>query len=155
MVFLDEPTAGLDVASRVMLHELMRELQAGGTTILLATHDMAEASEMATRVAILLRGKIAAIGTPMELTATGAGLTKISVHTEGDCLAKASAAFPAVRQTQRSEDYFIYYSTDIGPTISALIAYLNAQGDPLVDLRVERPTLEDRFLEITTKGAAR
>jgi ABC-2 type transport system ATP-binding protein len=155
VVFLDEPTAGLDVASRVMLHDLMRELKAGGTTILLATHDMAEASEMATRVAILLRGKIAAIGTPMELTATGAGLTKISVHTEGDCLAKASAAFPAVRQTQQQEDYFIYYSTDIGPTISALIAYINAQGDPLVDLRVERPTLEDRFLEITTKGAAR
>jgi ABC-2 type transport system ATP-binding protein len=155
VVFLDEPTAGLDVASRVMLHDLMRELQAGGTTILLATHDMAEASELATRVAILLRGKIAAIGTPMELTATGAGLTKISVHTEGACLAKTSAAFPAVRQTQRNEDYFIYYSTDIGPTISALIAYINAQGDPLVDLRVERPTLEDRFLEITTKGAAR
>jgi ABC-2 type transport system ATP-binding protein len=137
-----------------MLHDLMRELQAGGTTILLATHDMAEASEMASRVAILLRGKIAAIGTPMELTATGAGLTKISVHTEGDCLAKASAAFPAVRQAQRNEDYFIYYSTDIGPTISALIAYLTAQGDPLVDLRVERPTLKTAS-RITTKGGAR
>jgi ABC-2 type transport system ATP-binding protein len=152
VVFLDEPTAGLDVASRVMLHDLMRELQAEGTTILLATHDMAEASEMASRVAILLSGKIAAAGTPLELTATGAGLTKISLHTEGGCLAKATTAFPAVRQTQRNEDYFIYYSTDIGPTISALIDYLNAQGDPLVDLRVERPTLEDRFLEITTKG---
>ena len=152
VVFLDEPTAGLDVASRVMLHDLMRELQAEGTTILLATHDMAEASEMASRVAILLSGKIAAAGTPLELTATGAGLTKISLHTEGGCLAKATTAFPAVRQTQRNEDYFIYYSTDIGPTISALIDYINAQGDPLVDLRVERPTLEDRFLEITTKG---
>ena len=155
VVFLDEPTAGLDVASRVMLHDLMRELQAKGTTILLATHDMAEATEMATRVAILLRGKIAATGTPLELTAAGAGLTKISVHTEGNCLAKASTGFPAVRQAQRNEDYFIYYSTDIGPTISALIAFINAQGDPLVDLRVERPTLEDRFLEITSKGGAR
>jgi ABC-2 type transport system ATP-binding protein len=154
VVFLDEPTAGLDVASRAILHELMRELQAGGTTMLLATHDMAEASEMATRVAILLRGKIAAMGTPMELTATGAGLTKISVHTEAGCLANADAAFPAVRQVQRREDYFIYFSTDVGPTVSALIAYLTARGDPLVDLRVERPTLEDRFLEITAKGAA-
>ncbi len=155
VVFLDEPTAGLDVASRAMLHELMRELQVGGTTILLATHDMAEASEMATRVAILLRGKIAALGTPMELTATGAGLTKISVHTEADCLARADAAFPAVRQAQRQESYFIYFTTDVGPTISALINYIQAQGDTLVDLRVERPTLEDRFLEITTKGTAR
>jgi len=155
VVFLDEPTAGLDVASRAMLHELMRELQVGGTTILLATHDMAEASQMATRVAILLRGRIAATGTPMELTATGAGLTKISVHTEGDCLARPGAAFPAVQQTQRVEDYFIYFSTDVGPTVSALITYINIQADVLVDLRVERPTLEDRFLEITTKGAAR
>jgi ABC-2 type transport system ATP-binding protein len=138
-----------------MLHELMRELQIGGTTILLATHDMAEASQMATRVAILLRGRIAAIGTPMELTATGAGLTKISVSTEADCLARAEAAFPAVRQVQRQENYFIYFSTDVGPTVSALITYIQAQGDTLVDLRVERPTLEDRFLEITTKGAAR
>jgi ABC-2 type transport system ATP-binding protein len=155
VVFLDEPTAGLDVASRAMLHELMRELQVGGTTILLATHDMAEASQMATRVAILLHGRIAAIGTPMELTATGAGLTKISVHTEADCLARADAAFPAVRQVQRQENYFVYFSTDVGPTVSALITYIQAQGDTLVDLRVERPTLEDRFLEITTKGAAR
>jgi ABC-2 type transport system ATP-binding protein len=155
VVFLDEPTAGLDVASRAMLHDLMRELQAGGTTILLATHDMAEASEMATRVAILLRGRIAALGTPLELTAAGAGLTKISVRTEENCLARPDATFPAVQQVQTRDDYHIYFSTDVGPTVSALIAYIDAQADPLVDLRVERPTLEDRFLEITTKGPDR
>ena len=58
VLFFDEPTAGLDVASRVELHELMREQQAKGTTIILATHDMAEAEEMSDRVAILLSGKI-------------------------------------------------------------------------------------------------
>jgi ABC-2 type transport system ATP-binding protein len=138
-----------------MLHELMRELQAAGTTILLATHDMAEASGMATRVAILLKGRIAALGTPLELTATGAGLTKISVSSENASLARPEAAFPSVRQMQRREEYFVYFCTDVGPTVAALIAYLNAQGDPLVDLRVERPTLEDRFLEITTQERAR
>ena len=155
VVFLDEPTAGLDVASRVMLHDLMRELQATGTTILLATHDMAEASGMATRVAILLKGRIAATGTPLELTATGAGLTKISVCSENASLARPEATFPAIRQVQRREDYFVYFCTEVGPTVSALIAYLTAQGDPLVDLRVERPTLEDRFLEITTQEIVR
>ena len=149
VVILDEPTAGLDVASRVMLHELMRELQASDTTILLATHDMAEASGMATRVAILLKGRIAALGTPLELTAAGAGLTKISVSSENASLARPEATFPSVRQMQRREDYFVYFCTDVGPTVAALIAYLNAQGDPLIDLRVERPSLEDRFLEIT------
>ena len=155
VVILDEPTSGLDVASRAMLHDLMRELQAGGTTILLATHDMAEASEMATRVAILLRGRIAAIGTPLELTATGAGLTKISVSTEAGSLGKFGATFPAVQQAQAKDNYSIYFSTDVGPTVSALIAYIATQGDTLVDLRVERPTLEDRFLEITAKEAVR
>jgi ABC-2 type transport system ATP-binding protein len=155
VIFLDEPTAGLDVASRVQLHNLMRELQADGTTILLATHDMAEAAELATRVAILLRGKIATIGTPLELTAAGAGLTKISVRTEGSSLALPEAKFPGTQQTYRQEEYFIYFTTDVGATVSALMAYLHAQSDLLVDLRVERPSLEDRFLEITHPGTQR
>ena len=151
VVILDEPTSGLDVASRVMLHELIRELQNDGTTILLATHDMAEASELASRVAILLRGRIAAIGTPMELTATGGGLTRISVRTEGDCLSQPDAICPAVQQTQSRDAYLIYFSTDVGLTVSALISFITDRKDVLIDLRVERPSLEDRFLEITTE----
>lgn len=153
VLFLDEPTAGLDVASRVVLHELMAELKSGGTTIILATHDMAEAAEMSDRVAILLKGGIVAIGTPLEITATGAGLTKVSVRTQNGCLGTPQAVFPAVDRHVVKDEYSIYYSTDIGPTVSALISFIAAQGDALVDLRVERPTLEDRFLEITGSGA--
>jgi len=153
VVFLDEPTAGLDVPSRIELHDLMRELQATGTTIVLATHDMAETEKMADRVAILMRGKIAATGTPRELTATGAGLTKVSARTEGTSLTEPGLTFPAVSQQAFKDDYAIYYSTDPGPTVSAIIAHIEAQGDTLIDLRVERPSLEDRFLEITGKGS--
>ncbi len=149
VLFLDEPTAGLDVPSRVELHNLMRELQAAGTTIILATHDMAEAEEMSDRVAILLRGKIAATGTPLELTATGAGLTKVSVRTKGSSLSDPAVTFPAVSQHVFKDEYAIYFSTDVGPTVSAIIAHVEAQEDTLIDLRVERPSLEDRFLEIT------
>ena len=67
VVILDEPTAGLDVGSRTELHALMQELRDGGTALILATHDMAEAEKLADRVAILLRGKIVAAGTPREL----------------------------------------------------------------------------------------
>ncbi|TFB94004.1 ABC transporter ATP-binding protein [Cryobacterium sp. HLT2-28] len=155
VLILDEPTSGLDVASRAMLHELIRELQAAGTTVLLATHDMAEASELATRVAILLRGAIAATGTPLELTAAGEGLTRVSVRTERDSLGRPGTVFPFVSRSSRLGDYTVYFSTDVGPTVSAVIAYLAVQSDPLVDLRVERPSLEDRFLEITTEGATR
>ncbi len=152
VLFLDEPTAGLDVASRVELHDLVRELQASGTTIILATHDMAEAEEMSDRVAILLGGKIVATGTPMEITATGAGLTKVSVRTKEGSLSDPGITFPAVSQQALKEEYNIYFSTDIGPTVSAIIAHIESQEDTLIDLRVERPSLEDRFLEITTGG---
>jgi ABC-2 type transport system ATP-binding protein len=152
VLFLDEPTAGLDVATRVELHGIIRELQAGGTTIILATHDMAEAEQMSDRVAILLQSKIVSIGTPMEITATGAGLTKISVRTQASSLSAAGITFPAVSQHTLKDEYGIYFSSDIGPTVSAIIAHINAQGDTLIDLRVERPSLEDRFLEITNSG---
>jgi len=152
VVLLDEPTAGLDVPSRNELHDLMHELQTSGTTIILATHDMAEAEKMADRVAILLQGRIVATGTPRELTATGAGLTKVSVRTEGTSLSETDTAFPAVSQHAFKDDYAIYYSTDPGPTVSAIIMHIGVQGDTLIDLRVERPSLEERFLEITSTG---
>ena len=152
VLFLDEPTAGLDVASRVELHSLMREMQSAGATIILATHDMAEAEELSDRVAILLNGRLAATGTPMQITATGEGLTKVSVRTQDGCLSTGKEVFPAVNHQSAKDDYAIYFSTDIGPTVSALIGYIEQNGDQLIDLRVERPSLEDRFLEITGNG---
>jgi len=155
ILFLDEPTAGLDVGTRVELHDLIRELKGGGTTIILATHDMAEAEEMSDRVAILLRGSIVDIGTPLEITATGTGLTKVSVCTQTSSLADAELILPAVEKQTTVNDYTIFFSTDIGPTVSAIIGHIEASGDTLIDLRVERPSLEDRFLEITTAGGAK
>ena len=108
---------------------------------------------MTDRVAILLHGIIAATGTPRELTATGSGLTKVSVRTEGSSLSKSNLTFPAVNQQALVDEYAIYYSTDPGPTVSAIIAHIQAQGDTLIDLRVERPSLEERFLEIAGTGS--
>ena len=152
VLFLDEPTAGLDVPSRAELHGLIRELQTSGTTIILATHDMAEAEEMADQVAILLSGEIAAMGTPRDITSKGAGLTRVSVRTETGSLASAGLTFPAVERHHQEGDYSIYLSSDIGPTVGAIITFVDAGGDRLIDLRVERPSLEDRFLEIATSG---
>ena len=151
VLFLDEPTAGLDVNSRVKLHALLQELKAEGTTIVLATHDMAEAEKMADRVAILLRGTIVAIGSPTELTATGEGFTKVSVRTDNAILHADATIFPGVHQHTTKEDYAIYFTVDPGATVSAILAYIAEHRDRLVDLRVERPTLEERFLEITSK----
>jgi ABC-2 type transport system ATP-binding protein len=153
VVFLDEPTAGLDVASRVALHALMRELKGRGTTIILATHDMAEAEELSDRVAILLQGKLVKVDTPLAITATGAGLTKISVSTRSGFLLSNERQLPAVSQKQMKDQYAIYFSTNIGQTVASLINSIEAEHDELVDLRVERPSLEDRFLELTNGGS--
>jgi ABC-2 type transport system ATP-binding protein len=149
VILLDEPTAGLDVGLRVELHGVLHALQAKGTTIILATHDMAEAEKMADRVAILLKGKIAAIGSPTQLTTAGNGLVKVSVLSEKSSLTQAGGSFPAVSQRFLKDEYAIYYSRDAGATVPAILDCLKAYGDHLVDLRVERPSLEDRFLEIT------
>ena len=152
VVILDEPTAGLDVSSRSELHKLMQELKSQGTTLILATHDMAEAEKMTDRVAILLRGKIVATGSPRELTAKGSGLTKISVSTEKSILHGVENSLPAVTHRTIKEEYCIYFSTDPGATVSAILEHLDTNDDNLIDLRVERPTLEERFLEITSNG---
>lgn len=149
VILLDEPTAGLDVQSRVELHALMQEMKKDGTTVILSTHDMAEAEKMADRVAILLHGKLAAVGTPHEITTTRAGFIKISVQTLNTCLAELTS-LPAVSQHVCKEGYDIYYSTDTATTVSAILDHIKYHRDTLIDLRVERPSLEDRFLEITS-----
>lgn len=154
VLILDEPTAGLDVATRVELHKILKDQRERGATVLMATHDMAEAEEIADRIGILLQGELVATGTPMEITATGAGLTKISVRTERDSLEGDGHGFPAVENMYMKDEYHIFFSTDIGPTVAAIIQYVEAQRDRLIDLRVERPSLEDRFLELTTVEVA-
>ncbi|MCM1988236.1 ABC transporter ATP-binding protein [Oceanirhabdus seepicola] len=146
VLILDEPTASLDVQSRVELHELMNELKNQGTTILLATHDMAEAEKMADRMAILLKGKLVTIGTPKEITASGSTETKISVRTIGKSLEEAEGTLV--------DEYYIFYSDNPGRKVTEIINLIDIMGDSLIDLRVERPSLEERFLEITSVGGA-
>jgi ABC-2 type transport system ATP-binding protein len=153
VVILDEPTAGLDVATRAELHALVAELRQQGTTILLATHDMAEAEKLSDRVAILLRGVIVAIGTPRELTAAGAGLTKISIHTEAE-QDLTTLPLPAVARASQADAYTVFFSRNPGETVAALLREVERRGDKLIDLRVERPSLEERFLQITAEEGA-
>jgi ABC-2 type transport system ATP-binding protein len=151
IVIMDEPTAGLDVPSRVELHELMNELRSSGITILMATHDMAEAEKMADRVAILLRGKIIVTGTPRELTAAGSALTKVMVSTSKKSLLAPNLVLPAIQRQVVQDEYLVCFSSDVGRTLRAILAHIEEHDDAIIDLRVERPSLEERFLEITTE----
>lgn len=151
LVLFDEPTAGLDVESRNELHQLMEELREGGTAIILATHDMSEAEKLADRIAILLRGKIAASGTPREITAAGNGLTKVSVRSDRSTLCTNDVSFPGVERLTVADGYAVYFTSDPGRTVVSVLHHLDVSEDPIVDLRVERPSLEERFLEITSE----
>jgi ABC-2 type transport system ATP-binding protein len=152
--FLDEPTAGLDVATRAELHALVGELQGRGVTLVLATHDMAEAEKLADRVAILLAGRVTASGTPRALTAAASDLTRVSVRSERETVSALAGSLPGVRRHVRKDGYDVVFTDAIGPTVTAILRTLEDARDPLVDLRVERPSLEERFLELTTARAA-
>ena len=154
VLVLDEPTSGLDVPSRAELHAVLRELKAAGTTILLATHDMAEAETLCDRVAIVLRGRTVAVASPDELTATASGLSTVSVRTTAGTLTTRTETWPGVQQRIADGDYTRWLSDDPAATVTAVLAAVERADDELIDLRVERPTLEERFLELTRTDLA-
>lgn len=131
---------------------MMAELRDRGTAILLATHDMAEAEKLSNRLAILLNGKIVAAGTPKEITASGNGATKVSVCTVDGRLLEHEVSLPWARRVEPRDRYAVYFSEKTEETLLALLKVIADSGDTLVDLRVERPSLEERFLEITENG---
>jgi len=154
LVILDEPTAGLDVETRDELHAMMAGLRSEGKTILLATHDMAEAEKLADRALVLVAGKRAAEGSPRELTSQGEGRTRISVSTSHNVFLLRRPELPAAESLPGEGAYAMYRSADPAATLSALLSCLAASGDELLDLRVERPSLEERFLEIVGRRPA-
>ena len=93
--------------------------------------------------------KIAAAGSPRQLTASGTRKTRISVSTEKGCLLAAGAELPAAVARGTDDAYTFYLSENPGRAVSAILERIEKAGDALVDLRVERPSLEERFLEIT------
>lgn len=153
VVVLDEPTAGVDVQGRAQLHEAIRQLKAEGITLILATHDMAEAESLCDRIAILIRGKLAALGTPEQLTAASNAQIRIIIRTRHGSLLQQGA----IRQAtflRESEGFAYWLCSDTAAAVMELLGEAIKANDPVEDLRVERPSLEERFLEIVKGGAS-
>jgi len=147
VVVLDEPTAGLDVQSRASLHEEIRALKQQGITVLLATHDMAEAEALCDRIAILIHGRLAVCGTPQEVTAAGNRETRIQLHTARGSLLPGQNIGEALFVGTR-EGYLEWKARDVAAAVMQILGKVQTAGDTVEDLRVERPTLEERFLEL-------
>jgi len=154
VVVLDEPTAGLDVQGRAQLHEAIRELKVKGVTLLLATHDMAEAQSLCDRIAIIIRGRLVALGTPEQITAAGDADTRIILRTRSGSLLPGMNHDPA-RFVRANSEYIVWQTKDVVGGLTVLLGLIQANGDEVEDLRVERPSLEERFLEIIEGGAAK
>ena len=151
VVILDEPTAGLDVEGRVQLHSIIRELKEKGMTFIMATHDMAEAETMCDRLAIIIRGSMAAMGTPAQVTAAGRQETKIRIQTAKSTLTGGETQF--ARYIGETEGYATWMTKQISGAVSELLHAIEENGDSVTDMRVERPSLEERFIEIVETEA--
>lgn len=145
IVFLDEPTAGLDVEGRAALHAEIRALKQQGKTVILASHDMAEVESLCDRIAILKDGLIAFIGTANELTQqlqdTFKILIKLSMPIPFDSL-------KSVTRLGDHQGYEMFETMSLEDGLAELLAAAKEKGAHVRDIKIEHASLEQRFLDI-------
>ncbi len=153
LLFLDEPTTGLDPQSRRQLWDLMAQLGSAGRTVVLTTHYMEEAERLCDRVAIVDHGRIIALGTPRELISRLGADQVIEVTVETPALAAAAAAALAGMAgllDARVEGVVVSLRVaQLHTVLPALLDRLTRSGIPIGELRTHAPTLEDVFVELT------
>jgi ABC-2 type transport system ATP-binding protein len=149
LLFLDEPTTGLDPQSRRQLWDLVLAMKAGGRTVLLTTHYMDEAERLCDRVAIIDRGKVIALGTPRELIAQVVGQEVVEFEAEGPLDEARLRALPGVQAARRSGAGFALTADRTHVAIPALLEHLRSLDVPLGALSTHRATLEDVFVTLT------
>jgi len=149
LVILDEPTTGLDPHSRRELHALIARLKADGCSVLLTTHQLAEAEALCDRVAIIDRGRIVATGSPHELAAQARELHAVVFRVRTPLSAAQLAALPAASAITGQDTQWQLRTSDPTATLAALLQLLTANRIELLDLQVQRGSLEDVFLALT------
>jgi len=150
LVFLDEPTAGMDAHARIVVWELIDALRRDGVTVVLTTHQLAEAEELADRIVIIDHGVAVATGTPAELTRSGAeNQLRFSAPRMLDLSLLVSALPEGYKATETSPGEYLVEG-HIDPQVLATVTAWCARLDVLAtDMRVEQRSLEDVFLELT------
>ena len=152
LVFLDEPTTGLDPAARRALWDLVRGLKAAGRTILLTTHYMEEAEVLCDRLAIMDHGKILEMGTVDELISKRFQDRAVRFDSVDGLSDADLAALPAVTSVKHDDGAVLLYTSDVAATIGALLGMTEARGLEPSNLGVRRATLEDVFLDLTGRA---
>jgi ABC-2 type transport system ATP-binding protein len=150
LLFLDEPTTGLDPQARRQLWELIRQFKRDGRTIVLTTHYMDEAEQLCERVAIMDHGQIIARGTPRELIASIGVEHVVEFSAVGTPDLDVIRRAPGVRDARLDDDGRVLVQvTELHRAVPALIEVLSTAGLPLTELRTHSATLEDVFVALT------
>ncbi|ANS64182.1 ABC-transporter ATP-binding protein [Streptomyces lincolnensis] len=152
VLFLDEPTTGLDPASRNLIWDAVRDLTADGTTVLLTTQYLEEADQLADDIALVDRGRVAHTGSPAELKGLiGAHVEVVVAHP--DVMVRAAGVLDQLTGGQPSFDHdrnaVGAVTRDATLTLPRLVRELDAAGVPLLDASLRPPTLDDVFLRLT------
>lgn len=152
LVFLDEPTTGLDPQARRELHAAIAGMKRDGHTVLFTTHYLDEAETLCDRVAIIDQGRVVATGTPRELIARSSGRQRMKVVTSPPLAAERIAGLAGVTDVAKEGEALTFRVAAPAPVLAALADLVARSGVELVELEVRKATLEDVFLELT--GAA-
>ena len=151
ILFLDEPTSGLDVRSAQTIKESVRDLNAGGTTVFLTTHQIEEANQLCDRVAIINRGRIAAIDSPERLKRTMESVQAVEVAFDRVEPGQETdlRGLSGVTEVVKHGDKWRLYTGDPPSLLPLLVSYAEQQGTRVITLNTLGPTLEDVFLHVT------
>lgn len=146
VVFLDELTQNLDPLARRRTWGIVRQVRDSGTTVVLVTHDVEEAERLCDRIVVMDRGRVVAAGTPASIVEELGGYATVK-FTDAAIDAGALSGLPGVASVRRHGPEV--HVSGSGALLAHVAAHLVALGCPPLDLRVEHPTLEDRFVALT------
>jgi len=153
LLFLDEPTTGLDPQSRARLWDEIRRLRAGGLTVFLTTHYLEEADALCDRLAIIDQGRIVVEGTPAQLKRQIAGdVVTLGVVGDQQVALAVLQTLPFVREAERNDDAIRLYVERGETAMPAILRHLDSAGLELQTIALTRPSLDDVFLRQTGRS---
>ena len=152
VLFLDEPTTGLDPQARLRIWEVVETFRDAGGSVILTTHYMEEAARLCDHVAIMDHGRIVARGVPAELVESLGADQIVTFRIDGQLDDEVLASLPAVNKVDRRGEEHVLSVTSTGEVLPALLAELESRGVALDTLTTRLPTLEDVFVSHTGRG---
>jgi ABC-2 type transport system ATP-binding protein len=154
VLFLDEPSTGLDPQTRLLLWEIIREYNQQGKTILITTHNMEEADSLCQRLAIIDHGRVIALGSPAGLKSSipGGYLVRVRLSGNSEAVATRLRAVDSVSEVQVHDGSLDVYARAGGALVGTVVSAATSEGAELLDVHISEPSLETLFLHHTGRS---